>query len=301
MAYNHLMKKRKLETPEFFDFPKIRRRRFLKTVIALSFFIGGNILNNKINYEKPLPYKDNQELPQASNQNNNEIIEEIEMQFALEAYEHLLKQLYQKSFNLGVPLTNDYLIKIISYDNMTDTIEVVLQNENKTVVLKFPSKDLEKIVMQENLTLSDQISELAILLNSPLLELPAVNSFNSSLNQKLNNKVASGIKYYANTNVQFSDGNDRNELMSENLLQGRDYHFFNVYGKGYKNNVEYDVVTIVSMTADDYEILGAPALIDYYLNNPEDSRFTVNIFYQENQRTIAKLNQQKQINNTLEK
>lgn len=301
MEYNKSMKKRNQQRPnanQLFELPKIKKRKFFRTIMLLSFFVGLNFVIDKINHKDPLPYKDDQELPKQNTPEENNLLEKLEMQIALDAYNHLLSSLYQKSEKLGVDLSSDYLIKLVSYDNMTDTIEVVLQNEKNTAILKFSARNLDKVEIDENMKMSDQISELAILLNSPLLQAPKIISFDPNLNKTLNNAVTSGIKNYANSMVQISYGDYRNEIMDDSLFAGRDYLFFNVYGKGIKDGTEYNVVTIISMSRDDFEMLEQPNLIEYYLSNNQDSRFNINVFYQESQKVFDKLNQEK-INQSL--
>lgn len=275
-----------------FDLPKQKKHRFLKAVVLLSFFAGGKMIGDKLFEVKPLPFNDNQQLPEYPGTTYNEL-EELEYQIALDAYELLLDRIYLKSSQMGVVLTQDYKLKIVAYDQMTNTIDVIMQNSTSTVQLKFSAQNLS--VLEEDVSkMSDQISQLMILLNVPILQVPIISTFDSNLKDTINQNMDTTIEYYASSNTGLSDGDIREEFSDSNLISGRDYYFFSVYGYGQKNGVDYDIVTTISMRVDDYEIAGIDDLIEFFKQNPTDERFVINMSYQESQNTLQKLNDKMQ-------
>ena len=185
------MKKVKLPPKDEMQFylPKFKKHSFLKTVALLSFFIGGNIIVHKITEEKPLPFNDVQTLPEHPGYTNDEL-QELEYQMALQAYDLLLNRIYTKSANMGVPLTEDYLLKIVAYDQMTNTIDVIMQNanNNNTVQLKFSAQNLY-VLDEPTITISDKISQLMMLLDAPDLSQPTPPTSPTEMKDAMNSAM----------------------------------------------------------------------------------------------------------------
>lgn len=261
------------------------KHKFLKGLLLVSFFVG--ISQMRIPTNPDLPYDDSQNTETDPNDTNNE------MELGLQAYNHLLDILYEKCQNMGVNLQEGYLVRVVAYDIMTNNIDVIMQKDSQSLYMKF--SDINLNGQSINLTgenMADQISKLINILDAPVLETPVITTLSSQLKTSLQT-IAGGVQNYARTNVQLSDGNIRSENDSYGLVAGRDYNFFNVYGKGTKEGVKYNTVLTIAMNVDDMEVYEIDDLINFYISNSNDQKIVVNLSYQENLNTLEVLNEQK--------
>ena len=280
------MKKQKSAEQIIFPMPKFKKHRFLKAFALVSFFVGMSQIQIPRHYDD-LPYNDSQEVPPTT----SDAITAYELEQGLKAYNHLISALYDKCQNMGISLEDGYLIEVVAYDYMTDSIQVVLQKNNQSVVLTFSAEKLtDPSISLGSGTLSDQISSLTNLLDVPILDVPHQTFLSNNLTLALQNNVSATVQNTSRTATQFSSGDLRTQNDEFGLVAGRDYYYFNVYGKGTKDGKEFNVVTTVAMKADDMDILDIDDLIAYYITHPQDEHFVINLSYQESLQTLKTLN-----------
>lgn len=285
------MKKQKRTDPFALPMPKLKKHRLIKALILVSFFVGAKELAFPKNTNS-LPYNDNQSIPPV----NPGSLTSQELELAKQAYAHLLSVLYTKCQNMGISLESGYLIEIVAYDYMNDSIDVILQKDNDAIHLTFSSERLsDRSVNLGKGSPSDQISALTNMLNVPLLAVPVKTKLSGVLSSTLKNNISANVNHFARTGVGFSNGDLRTENEEYGLIAGRDYYYFNVYGTGKKDGADYNVVTTVAMKADDTEILEVNNLIEYYIASPDDERFVINMLYQESLQTLKMLNEQQSV------
>lgn len=276
-----LNRKNQVENNLFEQFKKKLKKnnkRFVnivpKCLVAITFCLGGKQVYQDYKNAHALPYNDGQEIPVV-----DENITEEELAMAVSVYKNLINKLIQDAAKLQVNVYEDSYIKFLLYDEMTSTVDIVLESENHNHThLKYLSEDTK---FREG-SLLDQLSQLFVLIkNSSLIDLPQQNSFEKNLNTKLMEIGEENVNYFANSKTQFSSGSSRTEIQHSGIVAGRDYYYFNVYGMAQKDGQDYNVVTSIAIKSDDYEILEITDLVDYYKNNTNDSVFVINTLLQE--------------------
>lgn len=274
---------------------KENNKRFVnvvpKCLIAIMFCLGGKQVYQDYKNTHALPYNDGQETPVV-----DENITKEELAMAVSVYKNLINKLIQDAAKLQVNVYEDSYIKFLLYDEMTSTVDIVLENDNNNYThLKYLSKDTK---FREG-SLLDQLSQLYMLVkNSSLIDLPQQNSFAEKLNNKLVDIDDLNVDYFANSETQFSDGSTRTETQHNGIVPGRDYYYFNVYGTAQKDGHDYNVVKSIAIKSDDYDILGITNLIEYFKAHNNDSVFVVNTLLQEKIDFVEILNE---ISNNLQK
>lgn len=265
---------------------KKSNKKFVKIVpkifMIVAFCLGGKKIYENYKTSHTLPYNDGQEIP-----NIDDNMTEQELNLAIGVYTNLINLIIQDAKKLGFNIDSGSIIKFLFYDEMTSTIDIVLQNKEQFYHLKYVGKDTK---LTED-TLLNQLSQLYVIIkNAYLNEIPKQNDFSSNLSNILNTNSSTDVEYYAQSETQFSDGNSREEMQNSGIISGRDYYYFNVYGTTEKDDIMYNVVTNIAIKSDDYEILGITDLQDYYKKNSTNSCFVVNSLYQEKIEFLELLN-----------
>ncbi|MDD4351253.1 MAG: hypothetical protein PHP83_03630, partial [Clostridia bacterium] len=136
--------KKKFENNLFEQFKKKLKennKRFVnvvpKCLIAIMFCLGGKQVYQDYKNTHALPYNDGQETPVV-----DENITEEELAMAVSVYKNLINKLIQDAAKLQVNVYEDSYIKFLLYDEMTSTVDIVLENDNNNYThFKYLSKD----------------------------------------------------------------------------------------------------------------------------------------------------------------
>lgn len=276
-------------------FRKKSRQFIPKLFLALTFLGTGYkiYLENKT-LTPELPYKDDQKIPTDKIPSYNE----LEMNLAKQSYLNLITLLNEKASYYNINL-KDYELYNIAFDEVTQNITFIFENNNNFVNLEFniPFSELQNKI-NENKSISDQLSSLYVLLkNSSIQNTPIIQKLNLEEVEFYKN-LFPDFKLKSISEEKISYGDDRT-TEPNNFVNGRDYIYYKLYGNSGLNE-EYFASITIAITKDNYEILEIENLKVYLFNNKNNEKIIKNTIIQENNNILNYLNNEiKNIKNNI--
>lgn len=173
------------------------------------------------------------------------------------AYDMMLKTIKTKTSRLKLELDDSYYIKIIDYDKMFSSLDVVVSNEHNDYMLKFDVsyEEFSEAWENENLPYT-KFSDVNILISK--------NSF-KVMPQKLNKIENSDDTITLKTNETFSEDYNRDEnLKIPNISKNENYYYFVEYTSADNNEFTKN---ITAKSETNYEILELENLVEFVDND----------------------------------
>lgn len=265
---------------------KIKRKTslfFPKFFIALSIFrIGSEIIIDNITEQPPLPYDDSQKIPM----DNLPSYEDLQLHLAKQSYANLINILNEKAMFYNVDLSS-YDLYSIAYDEVSQNTVFIFKNNEKFINLEFDfsQEEIKQCVNNHNL-LCDKLSGLYVLAKSNTLKnIPTI----SQVDNNIQGSVFQDFTVMSISQSTLSIGDERT-YDPHNFVAGRNYMYFNIYGRVENNEQSYFSTITVAITEDNYEILEIENLQDFFIKDPKNPKLIINTTSQYEETVLKELN-----------